>query len=473
MARKRILWSDWSGGISQTPLKAPANTFLENRNIDVTSRPGSFRLSGPASDYLTLGSQPTMLVAGRGGHIYTGLTDGKVYRNTTLKYTATSAPKAFGELSIGGTIYTYVFRTDKIDRGDVLMDSVTADWKTIAAVPTNYRTIYNDSWIRLIWGAGNVVYQMDTTETVSTKLTLPSNESVVAIKKFNDLFRIYTRTSEETNGRLYLWDGVSSSPNYLAILDGCPPYAAETFANTDFVVAGSNSYFTDLYQFSGLQYSGLFSQLDGQYARGFALLPYTSIDRGIFYGVAETSDGYGCIYRRGGEFFGYENPLAVEYCVTNASGKSIFGLARIGSTTYFCEGTASTWKVRTIQPSSMTNTFATSGNITSNLFTAGAPHEKKKITGIKIQATGTGDVTLKADRGTNRLLAADYSWSTIVTKSVATSTGDRVEIYVPITALAGFQDAYGWSYRVELAGSGSATPEVSMIETQYEDEIND
>ena len=473
MARKRILWSDWSGGISQTPLKAPANTFLENRNIDVTSRPGSFRLSGPAADYLTIGSAPTMLVAGRGGHIYTGLTDGKVYRNTSLAYTATSAPKAFAELEISGSIYTYVIRTDKIDRGDVTLGSVSADYKSFSSSDATYRPVYNDLWARFLWGSGRYLYQMDTAEVVTLKLTLPANESIVAIKKFNDLFRIYTRTSEDANGRIYLWDGTSAAPNYVAVLDGCPPFAAETFANMDFVVAGSGQYFTDLYQFSGLQYSGLFSQLDGQYARGLALLPYTAIDRGIFYGVANTSDGYGCIYRRGGEFFGYENPLTVEYCVTNASGKSIFGLARVGSTTYFCEGTSSTWKVRTVQASAVTNTFATSGNITSNLFTAGAPHEKKKITGIKIQATGTGDVTIKADRGTNRILAGDYSWSTLATKSVATSTGDRVEIYVPITALAGFQDAYGWSYRVELAGSGTATPEISMIETQYEDEIND
>lgn len=469
MAQKRILWNDWSGGISQTPLQAPANTFLENRNIDVVSRPGSFRLGYPSSDYLTVSSAPKMLKVGRGGHIYTSLTDGKVYRDTSLAYTASDPVYGMGELYISGNYYVYLFRATNIDRGDVILSSVTSSYKTGTAIDQTYAPVYNDLWTRLLWGSGNVLYQMDLTETITTKLTLPANETIVLIKKFNDQFRIYTRTNEETNGRLYLWDGVATSPSYVSILDGCAPFGGETFANNDFIVAGSNKLFTDLYQFSGLQYSGLFSQLDGQYARGLALRKETGIDRGIFYGLAETSDGFGCIYRRGGEFYGYSNPLAMEYCVTNESGKEIFGLARSGATSYFCEGTGSSWKVRSVRTSAMTNTFATSGNITSNLFTGGTPHIKKKISGIRVQATGTGDVTIKADRGTNRILVSDYSWTTIATKSVATSSGDRVEIYVPQSALSGFQDCYGWSYRVELTGSGTATPEISMIETTYDE----
>jgi len=473
MATKRILWNDWSGGISQTPLKAPANTFLENRNIDVTSRPGSFRLSGAATDYLTLDDNPTMFTTGAGGNIITGLDNGKVYRNTSLVHTTSTDPLAFGELNISGTVYTYIFRLGAIDRGNATMSSVTADWKTGISGPRNYRAIYNDSWIRLIWGRDNVVYQMDTTETVSTKLTLPSNESVISIKKFNDLFRIYTKTDDNSQGRLYLWDGVSAAPNYLAILDGFPPVSAETFGNVDYVIAGTTRYYTDLYQFSGLQYTGIFSQLDGSSGRTMAFLEHAAMDRGIFYGVAELPGNYGCIYRKGGEFFGYDNPLTVEYSTTDPSNNQIYGLSRVGPSTYFCEGSGDSYKVRQYLPSSNSGAFCTAGNITSNFFTGGTPHEKKKITGIKLQATGIGGITLKADRGTNRLVSTDYSWTTLATKTINTSTGDRTDIYVPVSALAGFQEAYGWSYRVELTGSGTSSPEVSMIETTYDEGFND
>lgn len=458
--------------MSQTPLLAPADTFVENQGIDITSRPGSLRLSAASATYLTADDDILMLDVDSLGNIISGLDNGKIYQGTSLKYTASADPFSITSLTLpSGTTYNYIFKASAIDRTTTDFTTVNVDYKTYAQNSAVYRPVYNDEGARIIFGAGNRVYQMDRNEVVQELLSLALEQDVVKIFKFNDQFRIYTRDrSTGVNGKLYIWDGVSTRPNYVSDLYGAAPIAGVNFANTDFVVAGYNQYYSDVYQFSGLQYQSIFSQLDGAKARVIAFGSEMLIDRGVVFGTCKLSNGYSAIYRIGSEFVGYKNPIALEYVTPNTITKIIKKNAVI----YVGEsGAGSTYFVKSLAIPAIENTYVTSGYIVSNLFSGGDLLQKKKITGIKFQASGIGTVAIKIDRACGREAPTDYVWSTISTATINSVVGDKREFYVPATALAALENIFGWSLRVDLTGSGTSTPEVHGVEVIFEDGLGD
>lgn len=78
---------------------------------------------------------------------------------------------------------------------------------------------------------------MYNTEVVTEKWRVPTGQVIVSIEKFNDLYRIYTRNNGGgTDGYLYVWDGTSAAPNYVASLYGAQPVAVGSYAGFDVVI---------------------------------------------------------------------------------------------------------------------------------------------------------------------------------------------------------------------------------------------
>jgi hypothetical protein len=475
MATKRLVWSDWSKGFSQTPHLAPEGSYYDMSNLDGRTCPGSVKLGPALVNLYTNADNNTFISSDSSGNIVSGTDDNKLFVGfSQVTYTAGSDPLGIFYMEVSGTEYQYVLRAAAIDRFTSSWVLDTASHRTYTSSSSTYRPICQDGTSRVLFGGGRYVYEFNNLEVVTEKLRIPKGQEIVSISKFNDQFRIYARGvyGQNNESYLYIWDGVSASHNYVASLYGAMPLGVGSFAGYDILVGGYNKYYSDIYKMSGLQYTPIFSQSDGSDRRTMGAYGPIATDRGNFFIPYEQIDTKKAVAMYGSEFSGYGD--ALHHVIGGLD--NVFVTERGTSRLYIAGMSGSNYGVYYINlANDGSDGYQTSGHVTSNINWGGDKTTLKKITGIRLDVSGTGTVTLKATRDVNaaNFKTTSVTYSTLATVTAPSSNSPGItSVYVPQSSLTSFQPSVGWAYRLELSGNFYTTPTVHNIETIFEDEVS-
>lgn len=468
MALKSWKWDKFYGGIAQDDFLAQPDQFSDCANLDIVSSPKFAKPYSAATDNVTVfDADFTLFKEDSSGSICTATTNGKVYIGNSLKTTIAATPKsvfAVGELVVSSTRYKYWFRNAAIDRSAMDGSSYTEGHKTytngkyVAGVNSQAssmldRPIYDDSGIALYWGSGQLVYKMDTAETVSLVLTFPQGENVTHIGKFQDLFRIYVKNTDAGYGVLYLWDGTSGAPNYRILLSGLPVLGVLPVGSVDYAVIGFSRQYSDLYVFSGTQYKPVFSDADA--AGKLGLNGAGCVRNGVPFFVGYDGVSANTIIQYGANLAGFPNALSKVYVSTG----EIIGLYGSSARLNFPEVAGGFQKTRYLDMNASATRTA-SASITSSVFYGDSPYSKKKLVGMRVGHYGAGTLTIQA----RKIDSGAYT-----TVMAITTPSGYAGTYITANQLAAL--GFGTFNVLQLKVSFTSANALASIETIYEQPI--
>lgn len=256
-------WNNFNYGLSDSAeFTAVENTNWSFQNgsfaIDTRSEPWFVKLGSQANSSITTDSQPTFFLdltryGSSGYRVFTS--NGKVYdENGSVLWTQTVSSKTvYGAscMKVSGTLYVYFFTAGKIHKANVAFSTVTEDYATIE----NYADMKNcvNANGNIYFSSKNIFYEYDDAETLTAKLTLPSNEVISGITVFQDLWKLYVKSENSVYGRQYLYRLADAQYTYETLWQWLPIVAAVAIGGVDYVVTGFSQFYSDLYMVTGTE----------------------------------------------------------------------------------------------------------------------------------------------------------------------------------------------------------------------------
>lgn len=470
------LWNRFYGGLSQDRVLWPEWSFSDWVGIDVLSEvryaKAAYGVNNFASSILptffhNLETWP-YVVMGAGNTVYYAFPGST--SETTLGNLSTSADtsKSVQGICSGvewGQEYVYIFSGSRIHRSPTpLSTGITVDHKTFTPwyevwYPTNPINLNNI----IYFNTSNSICLFNlSASSVTTGITFNNkNERIVWFSVYNDLFRIYTKTS---NGSfLYIWNGISTQPSYTVAIPDIQIRWMVNMWSTDYIYS-----LWSLYAVSGTQYKKVFAPVDtsifspnlsnGVNSKGVCFIP--------------TSDGT-ALY--GSYMAGFPEAMTVPFQwdiiklhVSDTSlGRFLYQYTASWSGKFSVINLEwGSFQGRDNQVISPWSTFTNVPFITSNFYTwddtwAGLS-VRKSITEINIWYTNATNTSLNL----YMRQSTNDSWSLV--KNISDTNG-TMRIYPDELP---FRDFVSLQYKVELVTSfvswAGRTPYLSEIKTIYE-----
>ena len=425
----------WHGGISGDRFLGIANSVQSAKNVDLRKNGRQVVLankpvrnaSGVIADWI----MKFVTIQSTGDVIAFGDT-GKIYRQATgtgdfvLVYTDATNRKITDAYEYN----SYLYWATQSNLHRILVTNIDASWagdvsvdyKTFTVGNTTYHPmieVYNNLYI----GDGYDLAELNSVGVFTgNKLAIFNDETIIGLTFNGSNVRIYSRrTNNVSEGKCYLWNGVSSSYDQFSRIRGGVPHAVADKDNIDYLLAGTNP--PVLMASNGFNFQVLkkLPNITGTNTATFNHNTIVASETLVYFGVCEsgTNTINRGVWSYGAKEKDYPQTLGNEFTTSNASATDLVGAVHYSNgKVYYGWKNGSTFAIDVVD-----NTlYAATGEVVTRAWDADMGYQKKEIIGVKMAFNTLADGE-QIDLYLRRNLST--TWGTAILTAAYSNTADR------------------------------------------------
>lgn len=260
-------WNNFTWWESDTVRQWPTSSIQSWVSVDIRTVPWEVRLSKELTDTgWVFDSDITHMQSIEqywGNWVVTCCEDWEIYFDNVKKYTLTTTTS--GHETIIGMAYKawylyYFTRTNwtdwKIHRSTLDGATFEEDYKTFITNNAGWNRLGKvpslSEAARIIFASWSNVFELDSADTLTTKLTFSDIDEIISLTVFQTQIRIYSNIEDE-NTYQYFWDGTSDSIDYRVGWRNLAVRSVENAWGYDYAITWYWVWEWDLYQIAWSQ----------------------------------------------------------------------------------------------------------------------------------------------------------------------------------------------------------------------------
>jgi len=485
MAKSLLLIDNFSGGLSDGEKIGTPGSFLKSAGVDFRSLPDSVSILPPL--VAETEAAPTNDVDGLikwfvndGSNLWGYADNGDLYQRVAGTWTLKRAVAT----SVGQGLdvfndYLYYSRNANLGRYGPLSGAPSYNDSYQSLTATTDFAPCHAFGNKLLVGNGRYVSTLDdSTVWVAQAVSLPPSYRVRAMTTVGDWVAIAavrgTNIYDYSNGKVFFWDGTESNYNFFINIPEGEPNALLGLDNMLFVIAGGRGKMylagitsgetepiktlPDVGRGKFIEiYPGAITTWDGLLRMGVAGAgDSATIQRGVF--------SYGALNKNYARSLSFDFPISTGN--ETGTGVNIGALYATGPNDFYVSWKdGSSYGVDKID----TTALQSSAYIETRIGDMGIPHRKKKIVNhqLNFEPLAVGEsLTLKYKR------EREVSWQTVTEGATDFATYGAIKTK---TYPGSKYQAAEVQYRIELAASGSTSPNLKNLVVEFDgiDQLND
>lgn len=162
----------------------------------------------------------------------------------------------------------------------------------------------------IMWAFGNIIYQMDTSEAISVRLTLPATADIIAITVYQNKYRIYWNDWQIAN--ISSWDWTTAATQETTAYYNSPVMWVTSDWPYDWWVFWSSWITSDLYRIAWLQREPVRNNVEFSDGNSRALLSQIWMKEWIVYVNGQNKNTTSMLYSYGSYYPGTNRSLMPE-----------------------------------------------------------------------------------------------------------------------------------------------------------------